>query len=85
MSVILLSSIIIRIAAVLFSLEAMRRLKDWRIGLLALMAGLMALRQTLTLLSRPVEFSLELPNNYNELPGLRSVFWSWSASCICTG
>jgi len=70
MSVILLSSIIIRIAAVLFSLEAMRRLKDWRIGLLALMAGLMALRQILTLLSGPVEFSLELPNTYNELPGL---------------
>jgi len=70
MSIVLLSSIIIRIAAVLFSLEAVRRLKDWRIGLFALMAGLMALRQTLTLLSGPVEFSLKLPNNYNELPGL---------------
>ena len=70
MSVILLSSILIRIVAGLFSLEAMRRLKDWRIGLLALMAGLMALRQTLTLLSKPVEFSLDFAGHYNELPGL---------------
>ena len=70
MSAILLLSIVIRIAAVLTSLEAMRRLKDWRIGLLALIAGLMALRQMLTLFSKPVEFSLEFAETYDELPGL---------------
>lgn len=70
MSVILLSSIVIRLAAMLFSLEAMRRLRDWRIGLLSLMAGLMALRQTLTLFSMPTDYSLEFTGNYNELPGL---------------
>lgn len=68
MSVILLSSIVIRLAAMLFSLEAMRRLRDWRIGLLSLMAGLMALRQTLTLFSMPTDYSLEFTGNYNELP-----------------
>ncbi len=70
MSWILISSIAIRLAALAWSLVLMRRLGDWRIGLFSAMFGLMALRQSFTLMNRPIDVSQALTWNLNEIPGL---------------
>ena len=70
MNLILLASVAIRLAALGWSLVLMRRLADWRIGLFSAMFGLMALRQSLTLINRPIDDFLLFAGDLNEIPGL---------------
>ena len=70
MSSILVVSIMIRLAAFGWSLRVLVQLRDWRIGLLAGMIFLMALRQILTLLKAPQFWPISLSANVDELPGL---------------
>jgi diguanylate cyclase (GGDEF)-like protein/PAS domain S-box-containing protein len=70
MSLILIISILIRLAAVGWSIVLLRQIKDWRMGFLTIMLSLMALRQILTLLNSH-EFSyLLITWKTVELPGL---------------
>ena len=73
-SLILLSSILIRVVALAWSLAVMRRLRDWRIALMTAMLALMATRQALTLAAQiemggwsPLQLS---GRSWPELPGL---------------
>ena len=71
-SLILIVSIIIRLLALGVAVVLWRRLRDWRVGFLAVMVGLMALRQTLMLLKEPlaVPIFLDVEAHLEELPGL---------------
>ena len=70
MSTILLISIAIRLVAFGFSAILLRRLRDWRMAFLSIMLLLMALRQTLTLMTQSQSWSLSFPGQTTELPGL---------------
>jgi len=70
MSFILITSIVIRLVAMGWSIVPLRRTKDWRMGFLTVMLGLMATRQILTLTTeKSGVFSLTGPWAV-ELPGL---------------
>lgn len=70
MSLILIVSILIRLVALAWSLVLLRRLRDWRMGFLTAMLALMALRQTLSLLTESESWSLSVTGQLTELPGL---------------
>jgi signal transduction histidine kinase len=70
MSLILVVSILIRLVALAWSIALLKKVKDWRMGFLAIMLALMALRQSLTLTSSFESWSLFLSGQTNELPGL---------------
>ncbi len=70
MSLILIVSIIIRLTAMVWSVILLRRVKDWRMGFLTAMLGLMALRQTLTLLAEKESWDIIVTGHATELPGL---------------
>ena len=71
---VLLLSILIRIAAAIVSGTLLRRVRDWRMGFLTAMLLLMALRQSLTLRRAVAESRWDLlsPTQFtiDELPGL---------------
>ncbi len=62
-------SIVIRLLAVGWALALLRRLRDWRLGFLAAMLALMALRQVLTLMARHGYAALDPGGPVSELPG----------------
>ncbi len=70
MSLILVLSILLRLAALSWGIALIRRLRDWRMGLLCVMVGLMALRQILTLLAAGPSWTISATANVDELPGL---------------
>jgi len=70
MSLILISSIAIRVLAISWSVALLWRLRDWRIAFLTAMIVLMATRQILTLLKTPDPFPISHTANIDELPGL---------------
>jgi len=70
MSLILIVSIIIRLAAIGWSIVLLRRIRDWRIGLMTAMFGMMALRQILTLLTVKESWAISFKAQLIELPGL---------------
>jgi two-component system cell cycle sensor histidine kinase PleC len=70
MSAILTISVAIRLLALVWSLLLLRRLRDWRIGFLAAMIALMALRQISTLLKEPVTWPMSFTAHLDEIPGL---------------
>jgi len=70
MSLILIVSIIIRLSAMFLSFVILRRTKDWRIGFMTLMLGLMAMRQTLTLMKGEDSWRTLVTGDIEELPGL---------------
>lgn len=70
MSLILILSILIRLAAMVWAVLVMRWQRDWRIGFLGAMLALMATRQTLTLIARSDSWTISLTAQATELPGL---------------
>lgn len=70
MSLVLILSILIRVAALTWAIALVRLLRDWRMGMLCLMVGLMALRQILTLLASDPTLSISVTGNPEEVPGL---------------
>ncbi len=70
MSFVLVVSIAIRIAALFRALWVWRRLRDWRIGFLAWMLLLMALRQSWTLKRHTQDWHALTWGTPDELPGL---------------
>ena len=70
MSLILVSSIVLRLVALAWSVVLLKRIRDWRMGFLSIMLGLMALRQMLTLRSTFESWPLSFTGQTNELPGL---------------
>lgn len=70
MSLILVLSIVIRLLAMGWSVVLLRRVQDWRMGFLTVMLGLMALRQTLTLLTTSQPLAPSVAGLMSELPGL---------------
>ncbi|MCH9051087.1 MAG: PAS domain S-box protein [Proteobacteria bacterium] len=70
MSLMLILSITIRLIALGVALVLLARLRDWRVGFLAAMVGLMALRQILTLSKGPLTWTISFAANFDELPGL---------------
>jgi len=70
MSLVLITSIMIRLAATGWSIILLRRLKDWRVGFLTVMLGLMALRQIFTLLAGKELWIISVTGYTTELPGL---------------
>jgi len=70
MSLILIVSIAIRLIAMGWSIVLLRRIRDWRIGLMTAMFGLMALRQVLTLLKVKESWAISATGLATELPGL---------------
>lgn len=61
MSLVLVISIAIRLAALGWTLWLLRRIRDWRIGFMAVIIALMTLRQSLTLSAGVESESTELP------------------------
>lgn len=70
MSVILAISISIRLVALVWSLVLWRRVRDWRMGFLSFMLGLMALRQILTWLGISSPWESWGLRPVTEIPGL---------------
>ena len=70
MSALLALSILIRIAAMFWSIVLWRRLRDWRMAFVTATLALMALRQTLTLIKTFDPSSVRFDANLDELPGL---------------
>ena len=70
MSLVLVTSIAIRLAALAWTLALIRRVRDWRLWCLAAMIALMAARQILTLVQSPQFWPLSLTAKLEELPGL---------------
>jgi len=70
MSLILIISIAIRLSALGWSIILWRRVRDWRLGFLTVMLGLMALRQTLTLMVGMESGAISTADGSTELPGL---------------
>ena len=70
MSIILLISLAIRLAAVVICVRLVLRVRDWRIGLLLVTIALMALRQALTALRFDANWPLGGSVHLEELPGL---------------
>lgn len=67
---ILVTSITIRVLALLWSLALLRRLRDWRMGFLSVMLALMAMRQTLALTQGVAASGVSVATPTTELPGL---------------
>ena len=70
MSIGLVTSIIIRLLALTWSLALWRRIRDWRMAFLSVMLALMALRQILTLESKFTSFTPSFSGLATEWPGL---------------
>ncbi len=70
MSLILLISITIRLFALGWSIVLLRRIRDWRMGVLSVMLALMALRQILTLWEHSQSVTSSVTSQITELPGL---------------
>lgn len=70
MSLILIISILIRFLALGWGITLLRRMRDWRMGFLAVMLGFMALRQMLTLWTAHESWTLVMTGHQTELPGL---------------
>ena len=70
MSLILSFSIIIRLVAMGWSIILLRSMRNWRMGFLTVMLGLMAMRQTLTLLTEKESWVIYVTGLTAELPGL---------------
>ena len=70
MNATLIVSIVIRLAALVWSLVLLRRTRDWRIALFAGMIALMALRQILSLYGTLSTASLSLAAPWDEVPAL---------------
>ena len=70
MSLVLILSIAIRLVAMSWSIFLLRHIRDWRMGFLTAMLGLMALRQTLTLLTARESWAISIAGHTTELPGL---------------
>ncbi len=70
MSLVLVTSIAIRLAALAWTLALIRRVRDWRLWCLAAMIALMAARQILTLAQSPQFWPLSVTAKLEELPGL---------------
>ena len=70
MSLILIVSIAIRIAAMGWSIVLLRRIRDWRMAFLTAMLALMATRQILTLLNERESWAISVTGQATELPGL---------------
>ena len=68
--IILITSIVLRAVATVWSFILLIRIKDFRIGFLTLMLTLMASRQGFTLFKRIVDGSAQKSLGYDELPGL---------------
>lgn len=70
MNLMLLVSILIRLVAMGWSIVLWKQIKDWRIGFLTIMLGLMALRQILTLWHSHESWTLSITWQTTEFPGL---------------
>ena len=70
MSLILLISIGIRLVAMGWSVVLLQRTRDWRMGFLTVMLGLMAIRQILTLSETMESWSILAASQATEFPGL---------------
>ncbi len=70
MSLILFVSILIRLVAMGWSIVLWRQIKDWRMGFLTTMLGLMALRQVLTFWHTRESWFLSITWQETEFPGL---------------
>jgi PAS domain S-box-containing protein len=79
MSLVLIISILIRLVAAVWSVVLLRQIRDWRMGFLTVMLGLMALRQTLTLLEERVSWNISMTGDATEIPGLVVSFMAFLA------
>ena len=70
MSLILVISILIRLAAMGWSIVLLRQTRDWRMAFLTIMLGLMASRQIFTLWDTHKSWTLVVTGQTTELPGL---------------
>jgi len=70
MSLIISTSVLIRLIALGWTLHLWRTVRDWRFGFLGAMIALMALRQILTLLKKGYSWPPELTTGMDEVPGL---------------
>ena len=72
MSVILLLSIVLRLIACGWTARATARVRDWRLGLMAVMLALMAARQiwTMALTIDRADWVPHFTGQWQELPGL---------------
>ena len=70
MSLLLIVSILVRIAALGWAICVWHRLRDWRMGFLTGMLALMVIRQSLTFWSGFESPSIDLTANLDEIPGL---------------
>lgn len=70
MSLIIIISIVIRLVAMGWSIIILRRIRDWRVGLMTAMFGLMALRQVFTLIKEKESWAILVEAQLIELPGL---------------
>jgi PAS domain S-box-containing protein len=68
--VILITSITIRVLALVWSVVLLRRLRDWRMAFVSVMLALMAMRQTLTLTQGAAGPGVSVTTYTTELPGL---------------
>ncbi len=69
MDLVLVISILIRLVAMMWSVVLMRRIRDWRMGFLTVMLGLMTISQTLTLFAEKWSWSVSF-GSASGLPGL---------------
>jgi PAS domain S-box-containing protein len=69
MAIVLITSIAIRLLAMVWTVVLLRRLRDWRMALLTGMLALMALRQMLTLRYHLLRTPDPAPNLATEMPG----------------
>jgi len=70
LSLILILTIMIRLIAVGWSIVLLRQIRDWRMGFLTIMLGLMALRPMLTLWESHKSWDLLITGNLTEFLGL---------------
>lgn len=70
MSLVLLTSIAICLVAFVYSLFLIRRVRDWRLGFLAIMLALMATRQSLSLYNHFDGYYISYSANLTDLFGL---------------
>lgn len=76
MNLILFTSVVLQLMALFWALGLLHRLRDWRLGVLAAMIGLLALRQTLTLAKSGGLESFTLAGHWDELPAFLVAFLS---------
>ena len=70
MSLILITSILIRLIALVWSIVLLLRTRHWSMGFLSVMLALMALRQILTLSATSDSWDFHVSGHATELPGL---------------